>query len=174
MRRREFIAFLGSSLAGWPLTARAQQPAAPVIGFFHSGSPSGRSPRLAGFHAGLGEAGYVEGQNVSIESRWADDQYYRLPALAVKGTVQAAQYTQPMFSVISWSTGIPGSVTLIEFVYIVKVGHPGTAPSSAPHFLDRRLANRPPLKPTGPLFPISQPQSLGQFSRALQHQPAAQ
>jgi putative tryptophan/tyrosine transport system substrate-binding protein len=79
--RRKFLATLGGA-AAWPLVARAQQPSLPVIGFFHSGSPSGRSPRLAAFHAGLGEGGYVEGQNVAIEYRWAEDRYERLPALA--------------------------------------------------------------------------------------------
>jgi putative ABC transport system substrate-binding protein len=81
MRRRDFIAALGSTVA-WPFAARAQQPAMPVIGFLHSASRDMFTRPLAAFHQGLGEAGFVEGRNVSIEYRWAENHYDRLPAMA--------------------------------------------------------------------------------------------
>jgi putative ABC transport system substrate-binding protein len=86
MRRRDFIAGLGgaavASSAIWPLAARAQQPAIPVIGFLHSSSAAAFAPMVAGFRRGLNEVGYVEGQNLAIEFRWAENQLDRLPALA--------------------------------------------------------------------------------------------
>jgi len=82
MRRREFIALVGSSVAGWPLAARAQQPAMPVIGFLYPGPPEAIAKFVTGFRKGLGELGYVEGRNVAIEYRWRYDQSGRLPELA--------------------------------------------------------------------------------------------
>jgi len=84
MRRREFTMLFGGAAATWPLAARAQQPAIPVVGFLGLSSPDVFADRIRGFQRGLKETGYVEGENVAIEYRWAENQNDRLPGLAAE------------------------------------------------------------------------------------------
>jgi putative ABC transport system substrate-binding protein len=84
MQRRELITLLGGVVAGWPLAARAQQSGMPVMGFLHSASPEPYAPQVNAFRLSLKEAGYVEGRNVAIEYRWAENQIARLPTMAAE------------------------------------------------------------------------------------------
>jgi putative ABC transport system substrate-binding protein len=83
LHRREFLTLLGGATA-WPLAARAQRPALPVVGFVNAGSPEAYAPYVTGFRRGLRETGYVEGENVAIEFRWASGQYDRLPEMVAE------------------------------------------------------------------------------------------
>jgi putative ABC transport system substrate-binding protein len=84
VNRRDFITLLGGAVAAWPIAARGQQTAIPVIGFLNSASPEGYAPFVEAFRQGLKETGYVDGQNVMIEYRWAEGQYDRVPIIALE------------------------------------------------------------------------------------------
>jgi putative tryptophan/tyrosine transport system substrate-binding protein len=118
MRRREAITLLGG-LAAWPLAARAQQPAVPVIGYLSPTSPEANPGRLRAFHQGLKDSGFVVGENVAIEYRWADGNYDRLPTLALelvrrRVSVIAAGANAATFAAKAATTTIPIVFVLAE------------------------------------------------------------
>jgi putative ABC transport system substrate-binding protein len=135
MRRREFMTLLGGT-AAWPLAARAQQPAVPVIGYLYAGMPETSSQLVMAFLNGLQEVGYVEGQNLAIEYRWAENQFDRLPALAADlvrrqvAVIFAVGGNPPAFAAKAATATIPivfltGSDP-VNFGLVTSLNHPGS------------------------------------------------
>jgi putative tryptophan/tyrosine transport system substrate-binding protein len=126
MRRREFIALLGGAAFAWPFAARAQQPGSPVIGFVHGASPSYFTQFAPGFRQGLKETGYVEGENIAIEYRWAEGHNDRLPALATElvarrvAVIVAGGGTRPAMAAKSATSTIP--IVFISAADPIKTG----------------------------------------------------
>ena len=119
MKRRDFMSLLGGATVAWPLSARAQQPAMPVVGLLDPRSHDAMADRLRAFRLGLKDVGYVEGENVTIIYRFAEDQYDRLPALAAelvrrRVTVIAASATPAAIAAKPATTTIPIAFIVAE------------------------------------------------------------
>jgi putative tryptophan/tyrosine transport system substrate-binding protein len=152
MRRRDFISIFGSAVATWPLTARAQQPALPVVGFINSGTAEGFAPLAAAFRNGLGEAGYVEGQNVTVEYHWLEGHHDRVPAviddlvrrrvavIATPGLTQAAVAAKAATTTVPIVFGVAEDP--VKLGLVASLARPGGNATGINFFLNEVVAKR--------------------------------
>ena len=161
MRQHEFIKVIASSAAAWPLAARAQQAAMPVVGFINAASAQNYTRQLAAFLKGLGEVGYVDGRNVRVEVRWADGQNDRLPAMA-------ADLVHRQVSVIAATTtpaalAAKSATTTIPIIFEV-----GSDPGPAWHCFEPQPAGRQRYG-RDPIGHSSRAEAAGVAARATSH-----
>jgi putative ABC transport system substrate-binding protein len=152
MRRREFISLLAGAAAAWPLAARAQQSAMPMVGFLHAGSPTPMAPYLAAFLRALAEVGYVENKNVAIEYRYAEGQYDRLPQLAADlvrrraAVIVAGPNENAARAAIAASNGTPIVFNVtddpVKLGLVASLSRPGANATGVNSFMSELVAKR--------------------------------